>query len=177
MQPSDSQEIQDLDLVVGRNFVSRQLPYCLPMALEHSLVEQAERCLFLSDLAAFQDLDHALVEITRPDFDVPINLLASLISLGLGFLQPPQRSEAFYAFLTKKEVPKPLRLALQNLLCRPRVGLPLVLRTSKAVYVGAVFCDLNEYPEVLLNELGFVFGPDRVANPSVPARLRLAARR
>lgn len=177
MQPSHAKEIQYLDFLVRRFLVRSQFLDRFPGTLKHSLIEQTERRLFLRDLAAPQDLVYVFIEIACPDFDVAKELVAlSVPRFWLKFLQPSQCSEAFLALFTEKEVSKPLRFTLQYKFRRPCLCLAFILRSGKTVYVSSVFSDLNEDSKILLDELGLVFGPNRVSNATVLTSFRLAAR-
>lgn len=81
-----------------------------------------------------------------------------------------------YSFLAEKEVPEPFRFALQDEFCGPGFYLTFVLRSGKTVQVCPVSSDLDEDSKVLLDKLGFVLGPDGVANPTVATNLCFAAR-
>jgi hypothetical protein len=64
---------------------------------------------------------------------------------------------------------KPHWFALQDKFCRPSVSLTLVLGSGEAIYVGTMLSDLDENLEILLNEFGFVFRPDRSIDPFIAA--------
>src|SRR5450759_3810563 len=57
------------------------------------------------------------------------------------------------------KVPKPQRLQLQHHPRCPTVGLLRALRTSEAVYIGAVMSDVLEQPDVVRDQTCLVCGP------------------
>ncbi len=69
MKPSNTKEIQELDLIVRGLLVASQLDQRLPVAFECSLVQKAKRRFLLGDFARGQDLIDCLVEVTADNID------------------------------------------------------------------------------------------------------------
>ena len=152
-KPAGRHEVEDLDFPLL--LAARDPPNGLPVAFERSLVQKTERGRFLTNLRCVQNGGDLQVEIAMEDAHGPPG------SLRLSIPEPLESRHLPGFIVAERKLPHPSRLALEDQLRGPAIGLVRLLWSGKAVDIDAVSRNQNEIVQVAADQLRLVLGPQR----------------
>ena len=147
------------------------LPNGLPVAFERSLVQKTERGGLLTNSRLVENGGDLCVEVALENVDGPSG------SLGLSIPELLESRHLSGLVVAECELPHASRLALEDQLRGPAIGLIRLLRPGKAVDIDAMSRNQNEIVQIAADQLRLVLGPQRSVERAEDLLLRRRGRK